>query len=256
MSTGDPKPCAVVIGVGARQGLGAAVAVKAASEGLHVFIAGRTQAKLDAIVAEIEATGGQATAVVTDSTRADQITALFEHVTASGGPLRLMVYNTGRNIPAPFMESDERLFHGHFKRCVLGAMLSGQAAIRLMLGQDEINGVHGTILYTGASASLRGKPLFAGFASAKAAARVMTQSMAREFGPRGIHVGHIVIDGIVEGEIVKSLAGGLGKLMIRNKGEDGALLPDEVAKAFWMLHTQPRSVWTHELDLRPHGESF
>lgn len=247
---------AVVIGVGARQGIGAAVAVRAAAQGMQVFVAGRTQEKLDAIVADIEAAGGSATAVVTDSTRAEDIDHLFQQVADAGFPLRLTVYNTGRNIPAPFMESDERLFHGHWKRCVLGAMLSGQAAIRQMLKQGEIDGQRGTIIYTGASASLRGKPLFAGFASAKAGLRAMAQSMAREFGPQGIHVGHIVIDGIVEGDIVRSVGGGLGKLMLRNKGEDGALLPDEVAKAFWMLHRQPRSAWTHELDLRPHGEPF
>lgn len=250
------SPSAVVIGVGARQGVGAAIAVKAASEGLHVFIAGRTQEKLERIVSEIESSGGSATAVVTDSTREDQIKRLFDQIRDSGLSLRLMVYNTGRNIPAPFMESDERLFVGHFRRCVLGALLSGQAAVRLMLEQESADGQRGTILYTGASASLRGKPLFAGFASAKAGARVMAQSMAREFGPQGIHVGHIVIDGVVEGDIVRSLPGGIGRLMLRRKGEDGALLPDEVAKAFWMLHTQPRSAWTHELDLRPHGESF
>ena len=246
--------CAVVVGVGARQGLGAAVAVKAAKEGLHVFIAGRTQAKLQVIVDEITANGGRATAVVSDSTKAADITALFELIKASGMTLDLVVYNTGRNIPAPFLESDERLFAGHWQRCVLGPTLVSQAAIPLMLKQP---GPHkGSIIFTGASASMRGKPLFAGFASAKAGQRALAQSMAREFSPQGIHIAHIIIDGVVEGDIVRSFGGGLGKLILKNKGKDGGLLPDEVAKNFWAVHAQPTSAWTQEMDLRPYKEPF
>lgn len=245
---------AVVIGVGAREGMGGAVAIKAAAEGMHVFIAGRTQEKLDLIVGEIESQGGQATAVVTDSTIPDEINALFEQVAATGKPLRLVVYNTGRNIPAPFLESDERLFHGHWKRCVLGPTVTGQAAVPLMLKNE---GLHkGSIIFTGASASMRGKPLFAGFASAKASQRALAQSMAREFGPQGIHVAHVVIDGVVDGELVRSFGGGLGKLMLINKGKGGSLLPDEVAKSFWAVHKQSPSAWTQEIDLRPYKENF
>ncbi|GAA3555458.1 MULTISPECIES: SDR family NAD(P)-dependent oxidoreductase [Marinobacter] len=248
---------AVIIGVGARLGVGAAIAVKAAREGLHVFIAGRTPAKLDLIVDEIVAAGGQATAVIMDCTIDEDITALFEQVSNSGTVLRLVVYNTGRNLPAPFMEHDVRLIEGHWRRCVLGGMLVGQAAIRLM--QQHIDENHGdqlgTILYTGASASMRGKPLFSGFASAKAALRAMVQSMAREFGPQGIHIGHIVIDGVIDGDVIRSVKG-LGKLALKLKGEDGALRPDEIAQAFWMLHRQQPNSWTHEIDLRPFKEAF
>lgn len=249
---------ALVVGVGARRGVGAAIAIKAASEGLHVFIAGRTPAKLGLIVDEIVAAGGKATAVVMDCTKAGDITALFEQISDSGTVLRLVVYNTGRNLPAPFMEHDLRLIEGHWRRCVLGGMLVGQAAIRLMLQQSQESQSRnqlGTILYTGASASLRGKPLFSGFASAKAGLRAMVQSMAREFGPQGIHIGHIVIDGVIDGDIVRSIKG-LGKLALKLKGEDGALLPDEIAKTFWMLHRQQPSSWTHEIDLRPFKEAF
>lgn len=254
MSDHLSNQCAVVVGVGARQGLGAAVAVKAAKEGLHVFIAGRTQAKLQTIVDEITTNGGSATAVVADSTKAEDITALFEQINSCDKTLALVVYNTGRNIPAPFLESDERLFAGHWRRCVLGPTLVSQAAIPTMLKQQ---GSHkGSIIFTGASAAMRGKPLFAGFASAKASQRALAQSMAREFGPQGIHVAHIVIDGVVEGDIVRSIGGGLGKLMLKNKGKDGGLLPDEVAKNFWAVHSQPPSAWTQELDLRPYKESF
>ena len=170
-------------------------------------------------------------------------------------PLRFVVYNTGRNLPAALLDSDQRLIEGHWRRCVLGGMLVGQAAVRQMLDQPEEGGQRGTIIYTGASASMRGKPMFAAFASAKAAARAMAQSMAREFGPKGVHVGHIVIDGLVDGAIVRSF-GGLGKLLLRNKGENGALHPDEVAQAFWMLHQQQPTAWTQEMDLRPYKEVF
>lgn len=245
---------AVIIGVGAREGMGAAVAVKAAAEGMHVFVAGRTQDKLQRIVEEIESSGGQATAVVTDSTKTDDISNLFQQVDQTGKPLQLVVYNTGRNIPAPFLESDERLFQGHWQRCVLGPTLTGQAAIPRMIKNE---GLHkGSILFTGASASMRGKPLFAGFASAKAGQRALAQSMAREFGPQGIHVAHVVIDGVVNGDIVRGFGGGLGKLMLRNKGKGGSLLPDEVAKSFWALHQQKPSAWTQEIDLRPFKEAF
>ncbi len=245
---------AVIIGVGARQGIGGAMAAKAAREGMHVFLAGRTQQKLQRIVDEIKADGGQATAVVTDSTQAKDIQALFQQVDATGAPPHLLVYNTGRNIPAPFLESDERLFVGHWRRCVLGPTLAGQAAIPRMLKQD---GLHkGSILLTGASASMRGKPLFGGFASAKAGQRALAQAMAREFGPQGIHVAHIVIDGMVSGEIVRSFGGGVGRWLLRNKGEDGALLPDAVVDSYWAVHQQAPSAWTQELDLRPHRERF
>lgn len=246
---------ALIVGAGARQGIGGALAAKAAAEGLHVFIAGRTLGKIEALADVIRSEGGEATALVCDSTQEAQIQAVFEAIAAYGLPLRLVVYNTGRNLPAALTDSDQRLIEGHWRRCVLGAMLVGQGAVRQMLTQQEQGGQRGTIIYTGASASMRGKPMFAAFASAKAATRAMSQSMAREFGPKGIHVGHVVIDGLVDGAIVRGF-GGLGKLLLRNKGEDGALQPDEVAQAFWMLHQQQPSAWTQEMDLRPYKESF
>jgi len=250
------KSAAVIVGVGERQGIGGAVACLAAANGLHVFVGGRTQAKLDAIVSEIQRDGGKATAVVLDCTKPADIDRLFSIVDKSGLPLSLIVYNTGRNIPAPFLESNRALEDGHWRRCVYGAFLVSQHAIRRQLHNPQDTAGRGSILFTGASASLRGKPLFAGFSAAKAALRAMAQSIAREFGPQGIHVAHVVIDGLVDGAIVRSFGAGLGQLALGRKGSGGALLPDEVAKSFWMLHQQPRTAWTHELDLRPYKESF
>lgn len=252
-----PQAAAVVVGAGERNGIGGAVAAKAAREGLHVFVAGRTQAKIERCARNIEDDGGQATAVVCDSTRSEDMAALFSAIAASELPLRLAVYNTGRNIPAPFMQTTPELLRGHWRRCALGGLMLGQSAIKAMLATpDADSGHHGTVIFTGASASLRGKPLFAGFSAAKAGLRALAQSAAREFGPQGIHVAHIVIDGLVDGDVVQGLDAGIGKLLLRRKGADGALQPDDVAKAFWMLHRQHRSAWTHELDLRPFAEGF
>lgn len=249
------KDIAIIVGAGEREGIGGAVATLMAKQGMQVFIAGRTQSKLQALADDLNAEGGDVSVVVTDSTKEADIQALFDKALEAGGDLRFVLYNTGRNLPAPFMESTERLVKGHWERCMLGGMLVGQRAIRAMQSQDDYGIGKGTIIYTGASASLRGKPLFAGFSSAKAGLRVMAQSMAREFGPQGIHVGHIVIDGLVNGAIVRSV-GPVGKFLLRQKGDDGALLPDEVAKSFLAMHQQNKTAWTHEMDLRPYKESF
>jgi NAD(P)-dependent dehydrogenase (short-subunit alcohol dehydrogenase family) len=255
MAQAKTQDIAIIIGAGERQGIGGAVAALIAQRGMHVFIAGRTEAKLQALAAAITAEGGKVSTVVTDSTQAADIERLFEQAMATGGELRFVLYNTGRNLPAAFMDSTERLVQGHWQRCVLGGLLVGQQAIRVMQQQADHGLGKGTIIYTGASASLRGKPLFSGFASAKAGLRAMVQSMAREFGPQGIHIGHIVIDGLVNGAVVRSV-GPLGKFLLRQKGDDGALLPDQVAKSFLTLHQQQKTAWTHELDLRPYKESF
>lgn len=249
------KDIAIVVGAGERQGIGGAVAALMAQQGLHVFIAGRTETKLRALAETITAEGGEVSIVVTDSTKPADVSALFEQALSSGGDIRFVLYNTGRNLPAPFVDSSDRLIEGHWRRCVLGGMLVGQAAIPVMLKQADQGRGKGTIIYTGASASLRGKPLFAGFSAAKAGLRNMAQSMAREFGPQGVHIGHIVIDGLVNGAVVRSV-GPIGKLLLRQKGDDGALLPDEVAQSFLTMHQQPKTAWTHELDLRPYKESF
>ena len=246
---------AIIVGAGERQGIGGAVAALMAQQGMHVFVAGRTQSKLQGLADSIEAEGGNVSVVVTDCTKPADIEALFDQALATGGELRFVLYNTGRNLPAPFMDSSDRLVEGHWRRCVLGGMLVGQAALKVMLKQPDHGRGKGTIIYTGASASLRGKPLFAGFSAAKAGVRAMAQAMAREFGPQGVHVGHIVIDGLVNGAIVRSV-GPVGKFLLRQKGDDGALLPDEVAKSFLTLHQQQKTAWSHELDLRPYKESF
>src|SRR5262249_12018709 len=126
-----------------------------------------------------------------------------------------------------------------------------QEAVRRMLPQGR-----GTVIFTGASASLRGKPFFAAFASGKAALRAFAQAMAREVGPRGIHVAHVVIDGVVDGDMVTGFGYGLGRVLRLAKGRGGTLMPDDVAETYWQVHAQPRDAWTQELDLRPFREKF
>lgn len=250
------KDCALIVGVGDRNGIGGAVSALVGSHGLHVFMVGRTAGRLSPLISEIESAGGSAEALTADSTRPDDMRRVFSHIKAGASPLRFVLYNTGRNIPSAFLKSEVPLIDDHFKRGAYGGLLTGQGALRLMLDQDAVDGHRGSIFYTGASASLRGKPMFAGFSAAKAGLRAIAQSMAHEFGSQGVHVGHVLIDGVVNGAIVQELDSGIGRIILKRKGVDGGLKPDEVAKAFWMLHQQPRAAWSHELDLRPYGEAF
>lgn len=247
---------AIIVGVGARHGIGGAMAVKAANEGLHVFVVGRTESRLDDIVHEITSQGGTASTCVADCTQQKDIDTVFEHVTNTKMDLELVVYNVGRNMPSPFLEHDQRIIEDNWKRCVMGGMFVGQHSVKTMLEQPPSpEGKRGTIIYTGASASMRGNPMFSGFASAKGALRGMVQSMQAEFGESGIHVSHIVIDGVINGDLVKSVKG-FGKLALKMKGENGSLLPDDIAKSFWLVHSQQMPPWTREMDLRPFKEKF
>jgi len=247
--------CAVVVGAGVRQGIGGATAALAGRQGLPVYVTGRTADKVNRLAAEIRDEGGDARPVPMDSTRQADVDALFERVAGDGFVPELVVYNVGYNRPSRFLNTSPAFVEGHWRRCCLGGLLVGQAALRRMLPSETGKG-SGTILYTGATASMRGRPLFGAFASAKASLRAMVQSMAAEFGPRGIHIAHAVIDGTVEGEVIKRFGKGLGWLVLRSKGLEGGLLPDEIARTFWQVHRQPAGAWTHEFDLRPFKEAF
>jgi NAD(P)-dependent dehydrogenase (short-subunit alcohol dehydrogenase family) len=239
-------PTAVVIGVGASQGLGAALCRRFAREGLHVLAAGRTEAKLDRVAEEIRAAGGRATPVVADATRGDEVAKLFDAAEAAGGAPALAVYNAGNASFRPFLEIDDAFFEQAWRLGCFGGFLFGREAARRMLDSG------GTLIFTGATASLRARPPFTAFASAKAALRAVAHGMAREFGPKGLHVAHVVIDGAIDGDQVNSRVPQLRERL----GADGMLGVDAIADAYWMLHVQPRSAWTLELDLRPYKESF
>jgi NAD(P)-dependent dehydrogenase (short-subunit alcohol dehydrogenase family) len=242
----SPARTAVVFGVGAATGLGAALARRFAREGLRVFVGGRTEAKVKTVAEEIERAGGRAEARVTDVTREREVIALLEEASGNAN-LDLVAYNVGNNLAAPLLELTAESFETLWRQNALGGFLVGREAVRRMLPQG-----HGTILITGATASLKARPPFTGFASAKAALRALAQGLAREFGPRGIHVAHVVIDGVIEGDYAKSRFPDF----VKAKGDDGLLKTDEIADVYWALHTQPKTTWTHELDLRPFKEPF
>ncbi|UCE85785.1 MAG: SDR family NAD(P)-dependent oxidoreductase [Deltaproteobacteria bacterium] len=237
---------AVVIGVGARAGLGAALCRRFAREGLHVFLAGRTGQTLGERAAEL---GGAeaATPVIADATVEADAVRLFDRVAERGGAPEIVVYNAGNNRFRPLLEMDVEFFEGLWRLCCLGGFLIGREAARRMVPAGG-----GTLIFTGATASIRARPPFTAFASAKAALRALAHGMAREFGAKGLHVGHVIIDGIIDGDAVNRRFPQLKA----QRGEDGMLSPDAIADAYWALHAQERSAWTLELDLRPYKETF
>jgi NAD(P)-dependent dehydrogenase (short-subunit alcohol dehydrogenase family) len=247
VATSQPGASAIVVGVGARAGIGAALGRRFARGGLHVFLSGRTAKRIDECAGEIRDAGGAATAVPGDTTSEADVTALFDRAAAEGPPLELVAYNAGNNRIGRFAEMDAAFFEEAWRVCCLGGFLVGREAARRMAPRGR-----GSVLFTGATASLRARPPFVAFASAKAGLRAIAQSMAREFGPQGLHVAHFVIDGGVNGDQLNRRFPDLS----RQKGPDGLLDPDAVAETFWNVHQQQRSAWTHEVDLRPFNEPF
>ena len=216
-----------------------------------MFVNGRTQAKIDAVAADIEAIGGRATPLLAAVTRVADIDPALQVVAADHRSLELAIYNAGNNRPEQFLDVTPEVYEDMWRVICFGGFLAAQATLRLMLAQQG-DCERQSLLFTGASGSLRGKAGFSAFASGKGALRMMVQSIAREYGPLGIHVGHVVIDGVIEGEKVQTGFPGY----IESKGEDGALNISAVADAFFALHDQHRSAWTQELDIRPFKEEF
>jgi NAD(P)-dependent dehydrogenase (short-subunit alcohol dehydrogenase family) len=237
---------ALVVGVGSKSGLGAALARRFAREGLTVVVAGRSADRLKAVAAEIRSGRGAAQPVVADVTKEKDVVALFEAIKAPE-TLELVVYNVGNNAMVPSLEIKKTLFESMWRQNALGGFLVGREAIRTMLPQKR-----GSLIFTGATASLRSRPPFVAFASAKAALRAVAQGFAREFGPQGLHVAHVVIDGVIGGDYARSKF----PAFVKAKGDDGLLNLDDITETYWALHRQPKSAWTHELDLRPFKEQF
>ena len=238
---------AIVIGVGAEAGLGAALGRRLAREGLHVLLGARGAERLEAVAAAIRASGGAAGAVAMDATQPADVARVFDAAERAGGVPELVVYNAGNAHLSPLLDTSEQDFEAVWRLACFGGFLAGREAARRMLPRGS-----GTILFTGATASLRARPPFTTFAAAKAALRALAHGMAREFGPKGLHVAHVVIDGAIDGDQLNRRMPQLKERL----GADGMLAPDAIAAAYWQLHAQPRSTWTLELDLRPYKESF
>ncbi|MDM0021455.1 SDR family NAD(P)-dependent oxidoreductase [Variovorax saccharolyticus] len=247
-------PVAWIAGVGASAGLGAALARRFASGGYSVALTGRTAQQLQAVAAEIESAGGRAHAFAGDVASEAEIHGIAQRVKALGA-LSIAVFNAASAVRAPTLELTVEQFTQAWRTSTLGGFIFGREALQLLLANDQdarAPGGRGSLLFTGATAALRGKPPFAAFAAAKAGLRSLSQSLAREFGPQGIHVAHVVIDGGIDGERLRSNA----PQRVAQAGEDGLLNLDAIAESYWQLHMQHRSAWTQEIDLRPFKEAF
>ena len=233
--------------VGAGDATGSAIARRFAREGYTVCVARRTTAALQPLVEQIAADGGRAVAFGLDARREDQVTGFFERVEAEVGPVGVVVFNVGGNVRFPILETSAQKYFKVWEMCALAGFLVGREAARVMLPRGR-----GSILFTGATASLRGGAGFAAFAGGKAALRALAQSMARELGPQGLHVAHVVIDGLIDTAFAREHFA----QRVAAAGPGGILDPGHIAEAYWWLHHQPRDAWTFELDLRPSVERW
>lgn len=243
----DPRPSvAWIAGVGPARGLGAALSRRFAQSGMTVMVSGRTAQRISALVDEIRGAGGSAIAAVGDITEPEFVSSTLARIEALG-TLDAAIFNAGGNRWRPTLEMDNEFFEELWRLCCLAGFQFAREAARVMLPRGR-----GTLLFTGATASLRGRPQFTAFAAAKAGLRMVSQSMAREFGPLGLHVAHLIIDGLIDGERAREVAAEQAAA----KGPDGLLSPEAIAEVYWQVHSQPRSAWTQELDLRPFSEPF
>jgi len=243
------KSSGVALLVGAGDAIGAAVARRFAEGGYKVCIARREAAKSRALVDELNAAGYDVRAFSTDARDEMSVQKLFEQVEKDAGPIEVCLFNAGANVGKPLLETTERLFFRAWQLACYAGFLVGREAARYMTGHGR-----GTILFTGATASMRGGKNFAAFAAAKFGLRAVAQAMARELGPKNIHVAHLIMDGAVDSPEIHR------RFMV-DKGIDASTLPPDsmtktssIAEIYWFLHGQPRDGWTHELDLRPSVE--
>lgn len=233
--------------VGAGDALGGAIAKRFAAAGYHVCAVRRSKDKVEDLIGGIEAAGGRATGLAVDARREDQVRQLFGDIERDFGSIEVVVFNIGANVQFPIAETEARKYSKVWEMATFAGFLTGREAARVMIPRGR-----GTILFTGATASVRGGDGFSAFAGAKHALRALAQSMARELGPKGIHVAHVVIDGAIDTEFIRSLFPERYAL----REVDGILNPEHIAENYWFLHQQPRDAWTFEMDLRPYMESW
>lgn len=235
----------LVLGVGPEQGLGVALCKKFAEEGFRVFGCGRNIENMKALD-KLSVENGSIEGMVADVTNPEDVSKLFEEIDKTQTVLKSVIYNAGNNNASPFLEMDLAFFQDLWEVCAKGAFLISQQAIPRLLNEG------GSIIFTGATASIRSRPPFTAFAAAKSAERSLAQGLAKEFGPQGIHVAHVIIDGIIDGDKVNLRF----PEFANSKGEDGKLNIESIAENFVMLHNQKRSTWSFEIDLRPWSENW
>ncbi|CAJ0810182.1 MULTISPECIES: SDR family oxidoreductase [Ralstonia] len=234
------KQAALVIGAG--DATGGAIAKRFAREGLVACVTRRSADKLQPLVEAIRAEGGQALGFASDARKEEDVIKLVDDIERDVGPIEVMVFNIGANVPSSILEETARKYFKIWEMACFSGFLAGREVAKRMVTRGR-----GTILFTGATAGMRGSANFAAFAGAKHALRALAQSMARELGPKGIHVAHVVVDGAIDTEFIRENFPERYAL----KSQDGILNPEHIAENYWYLHTQPRDAWTHELDLRP-----
>jgi NAD(P)-dependent dehydrogenase (short-subunit alcohol dehydrogenase family) len=232
----------VALVIGAGDATGGAIARRFARAGLTVCVVRRNADKLVPLVEQVEAAGGRARAFGTDARKEEAMIALVDSIEREIGAIEVAVFNVGGNVSFPIRETTARVYYKVWEMACFAGFLLGREAARVMVPRGR-----GTILFTGASASLRGRAGFAAFSGAKHGLRALAQSMAKELGPLGIHVAHVVIDGAIDTEWIRQNFPQRAAL----KAQDGILDPEAIADNYWLIHQQPRSAWTHELDLRP-----
>lgn len=237
----------VVLVIGAGDATGGAIAKRFAREGYISCVTRRSADKLQTLLEEIRAEGGQAHGFASDARKEEEVAALVEQIESSIGPIEAFVFNIGANVPCSILEETPRKYFKIWEMACFAGFLTAQAVARRMVNRER-----GTILFTGATAGLRGAAGFAAFAGAKHGIRALAQSMARELGPRNIHVGHVVVDGAIDTAFIRDSFPDRYAL----KEQDGILDPAHIADNYWHLHAQPRDAWTFELDLRPWMERW
>ena len=233
--------------VGAGDATGAAIARRFARGGYVACVTRRSADKLDALVQDIRADGGEAFGYASDARKEEDVEALVERIESEVGPIEVMVFNIGANVPASILDETARKYFKIWEMACFSGFLNGREVARRMVTRER-----GTIIFTGATASLRGAANFAAFAGAKHALRALAQSMARELQPKNIHVAHVVIDGAIDTAFIRESFPERYAL----KETDGILNPDHIAETYWQIHCQPRDAWTHEMDLRPWSERW
>ncbi|WP_180065118.1 SDR family oxidoreductase [Acinetobacter sp. YH16037] len=237
----------VALVIGAGDATGGEIAKRFAREGYIACMTRRNADKLKPLIAEIQAQGGTAFGFGSDARKEEQVIELIEHIESNIGPIEVMVFNIGANVPCSILDETARKYFKIWEMACFSAFLTGREVAKRMVTRER-----GMIIFTGATAGVRGAAGFAAFAGAKHALRALAQSMARELGPRNIHVAHVVVDGAIDTDFIKDT---FPDLYVK-KAQDGILNPVHIAENYWHLSQQPRDAWTHELDLRPWMERW
>lgn len=232
----------VVLVIGAGDATGGAIARRFAREGYVACVTRRSADKLQPLVDAIRAEGGEAHGFASDARQEEAVIELVETIERDIGPIEAFVFNIGANVPCSILEETARKYFKIWEMACFSGFLTGREVAKRMVKRQR-----GTILFTGATAGLRGASGFAAFAGAKHGIRALAQSMARELGPMGLHVAHVVVDGAIDTEFIRENF----PQKYAQKDQDGILDPEHIADSYWYLHSQPRDAWTFELDLRP-----